>query len=404
MSQPIPNPSLAGIKVLPEDVDKLLPVESPASLSGGITLTNNDSHRTSPYLNEKIRNICLILSVMVVLNHSRTLDMDYGWDGIVVEAVTREQLAKAPIEVGIQHLLSGALGRITNPFFFMASGFLFFFAWQPSLKSWFGKMRKRIFTLLLPYLAWSFIGMSMNYLLYLSDNLDLMIGTAEARVITSLDALVFFFRMPVPPQLWFLRALMLMIVATPLVALAICTLKRYSILLILAVYFSPFETPWGQLSKSAICFFSLGAALGYSKAEIMIESRFFQKSLFAIWIALAGAYTILSLFVKSDLSFIFHCVILFGILGIWAMYDLLPSSAHAWLSKYSPYRFFIYMASEPLLSILSYKYFEVFETSQSINMLQYVGLPFFVVLLCGTTAYCLRRRFEQFYLFLSGGR
>lgn len=78
MSQPIPNPSLAGIKVLPEDVDKLLPVESTASLSGGITLTNNDSHRTSPYLNAKIRNICLILSVMVVLNHSRTLDMEYG--------------------------------------------------------------------------------------------------------------------------------------------------------------------------------------------------------------------------------------------------------------------------------------------------------------------------------------
>ena len=246
--------------------------------------------------------------------------------------------------------------------------------------------------------------MSMSYLLYLADNLDLMIGPAENRAISSLDAALAFSKMPVPPQLWFLRALMLMMTATPMIALVIYLLRRYALLLIFVAYLSPFETPWVQLSKSAICFFSLGATLGYLRAELTVKSRFIQKALFSFWIALAVGYTVSSLLVKGEFTFLFHCLVLSGITGIWAMYDLLPQSAHAWLSRYSPYRFFIYMASEPLLTILSYKYFEVFTSSQFIDMLQYFGLPFFVVLLCGTTAYCLRCRAERFYLFLTGGR
>ena len=264
--------------------------------------------------------------------------------------------------------------RITNPFFFMASGFLFFFAWRPSFESWLGKMRKRIYTLLFPYLVWSVIGMTLNYSDYLADNLDRVRGSAETPALTFFDAAVYFFNMPVPPQLWFLRALMLMMLCTPLVALVICALKRYSFLLVLMVYFSKIETPWDELSKSAFCFFSLGAVLGYLRHDLTLPERWVQWSLFALWISLATVYSGLSLFIQADYTFLFHCLVLSGITGIWGIYDLLPVPALDWLSKYSPYRFFIYMASEPLLTILRFRYFETFQHTQSVNLFQHFGL------------------------------
>ena len=322
----------------------------------------------------------------------------------MLSPLSPEQIVKAPFEIGFQHLLSGAMGRITNPFFFMASGFLFFFAWKPTVPSWSGKIRKRIYTLMLPYLVWSFIGKSMNYLLYLVDNASLFGEGAEGGPVSSWEAIKFFLHMPLPPQLWFLRALMVIILFTPLLAGVIRVLREKTLLLILAFYLSPFQTPWGELSKSAICFFAVGATLGFVKADLTLRTRGVQKSLFGIWIVLAGSYSLLSMFSSWDLSLLFDCMVISGITGIWAMYDLLPESAHAWLSGYAPYRFFIYMASEPLLTILQYKYFELIRPSQLNDMVEYLGLPFFVVLLCGTTGYLLRRRAERFYLFLSGGR
>ena len=403
MSQSARDPLAVGIKVLPEDIEKLLHVESPAALSGGITLTANDSLRTSPYLNQKIRNICLILSVMVVFNHAHTLEIDYTfWGGVQAPVIRPEAIRASPVEVLIEHFFSGALGRITNPLFFAASGFLFFYGWKPTLESWVRKLRKRIFTLLIPYVCWSLIGMGIAYGEFLLRNLYQLTREKTRGALSFGDLFGFLFNMGEPSQLWFLRTLMLIMLGAPILGLVISRLRSYSFLLILAVYFSNLSLP--LIYKYSVCYFAMGATLGYLRSELVIRPNWIRSLLVPLWIMLAVAYTGLSLFSHLELTQMFRLLILSGLAGIWVAYDLLPVWMHNRMAVLAPYRFFIYMAFDPLLSILQSLYFHCFAPSPVVNLVEYFAMPLVIVLFCSGVAVSLRRRSQRAYDFLTGGR
>jgi len=403
MSASTPDPSFAGLKVVPDDLDKLVPVETSASLPGGITLTNNDTHRTSPYLNHKIRNICLILSFMVVYNHSHTLEIDYNfWVGANAPAVSAETLRSAPIEVCVQHFFSGALGRITNPMFFAASGFLFFYGWKPTAGSWGRKLRKRVFTLLLPYISWSLIGMFVGYGEFLLRNLYQLTMEKTRGALTLWDILGFAFNMGEPSQLWFLRTLMLMMLGAPILGLIISKLRQYTFLLILIVYYSDLTIP--LIYKYSVCFFALGATFGYLKSELTFRVPALRVWIVPAWVGIAFAYASLSLLTDWNLQPLFRTLVLSGLVGIWAAYDLLPQFLHQRLAMMSRYRFFVYMAFDPLLSILQNRYFYFVAPSQAANLVEYFLMPVVVILFCIGVGSTLCRRCPRLYFFLSGGR
>ena len=379
------------------------PEERSGSLPGGITLTANDSHQTSPYLNQKIRNICLILSFVVVYNHAHKLEIDYNfWVGANGPAVNAEALRSAPVEVCIQHFFSSALGRITNPMFFAASGFLFFYGWKPTFGSWGKKLRKRAFTLLLPYVSWSLIGMFEAYGEFLLRNLYQLTQEKTRGALTLGDILGFALNMGEPSQLWFLRTLMLIMLGAPILGLIISRLRQYTFLLILVVYYSDLSIP--LIYKYSVCFFALGATFGYLKSELTFPAGRSRFWIVPAWVGIAFTYASLSLLTDWNLQPLFRTLVLSGLVGIWAAYDLLPGSLHAGLAKISPYRFFVYMAFDPLLSILQNRYFYFIAPSQITNLVEYFLMPVVVIIFCIGVGSSLCRRCPRLYFFLTGGR
>ena len=113
---------------------------------------------------------------------------------------------------------------------------------------------------------------------------------------------------------------------------------------------------------------------------------------------------ILALFTDWDLKFMVNIVVLTGVFGIWAFYDLLPDCVCDWLTRLSPYRFFIYMAFDPILPILQRVVSQWVPATPVFNLASYFLYPAIVVALCVGMGMSLRSRLPRGYLVLTGGR
>ncbi|MBM3882118.1 MAG: acyltransferase [Verrucomicrobia bacterium] len=362
-----------------------------------------DVPRTSSYLNNKIRNVCLILSVLVVLNHARTLYFEYDWEGLKLASAEAVVVVAGPLESLVQHFLSGALGRITNPVFFAVSGFLFFYAWRADLASWRKKLQKRFFTLLMPYFIWSALGKAQGLVYYVIVNWEAVFPQGSRRGFTLGDLAAVYWNLSPPTQLWFLHDLMLiMVLWVPLLAFLASRLRLYMLPLILALYFVTMPKP--IVDKAGLCYFSFGAVLGYVRSDLSFPAGGWRWGAIGVWLGVAMAYTLLSLYTEWRLQPLFRLMVLSGVVGMWALYDLLPQRAHHALGGLSSWRFFIYMGFDPLLPILQETWLRLVPSSQATRIASYFLLTAVVVSILVGVATKLRRHWPRFYYFITGGR
>ena len=89
------------------------------------------------YLSDKFRVISLLSAILVLYIHSGFHD---------------NEIQGMPINHITQNVISGSLGSMAVPVFYILSGFLFFLKVPSGMLSIFQKMRKRIHTILIPYL------------------------------------------------------------------------------------------------------------------------------------------------------------------------------------------------------------------------------------------------------------
>lgn len=361
------------------------------------------SARTSVELNTKIRNLCLILSILVVFNHSSTYNPLIGSDGHPMVSLVGPEPGASLIEVGVQFFLSGSLWRVANPIFFMVSGYFFFFGWQPSLGGLGQKLGKRIFTLLAPFLIWTVLTMSINFLVYCTVSVPAFKSDWDAGRITASQLVTFFLNMPTSSQLWFLRDLLLVLVfVVPVLALFLPRLGWTAVALFVGYYLSGLPGP--GIHRATLAFFGVGAALGYLCVQPRYPSALPRRLAVIVWAGVAAGYFILALFTDWNLKSMMNIVVITGIFGIWAFYDLLPGRVCEWLTRLSPYRFFIYMAFDPILPILQRVVGQWVPPTPAFNLLSYFLYPAVVVALCVGLGMSLRHRLPRGYLMLTGGR
>ena len=359
--------------------------------------------RATPAFNTKIRNLCLVLSMLVVFNHSNTYAPLIGADQHPVVSLVGPDAGASPLEVVVQFFLSGSMWRVTNPVFFMASGFFFFFGWRPTLLGLHRKLSKRVFTLLGPFLIWTILTMALNFVAHALASYPAYRAAWEADGLTFSQLVTFFLNMPSSSQLWFLRDLIyIMAFAVPVLALVLPRLRGFTILLFLVVYFSNLPNP--GVDRTGLCFFGIGATLGYLRLQPSYSNALWRRLAVMAWIGTAAAYTILALLSDWNVKPLLNLLVLVGIVGIWACYDLLPGRAQDWLTRLSPYRFFIYMAFDPLLPTVQRVVGQWVPATPSLNLLTYFLYPAIVVTLCVGLGMSLRNRLPKGYLVLTGGR
>ncbi|CDN75278.1 acyltransferase family protein [Elizabethkingia anophelis] len=170
----------------------------------------------------------------------------------------------------ITEMISHHLGRLPVPCFFLFSGYFFFYKiteWNRQV--YVSQLKKRIQTLIIPYLCWNMIYIMVIYLknlfFYLlgKDFDDSYIGLNSSSLYNIL------WTGPINFPLWYLRDLIVMTILTPLFYYFFKYTKFIGLLLILVIYLSTIESNIPGLSTTAIFYFGLGAYMGQSKYNML---------------------------------------------------------------------------------------------------------------------------------------
>lgn len=359
----------------------------------------------SDYNNAKIRNICLLLSITVVFNHGITWGDLRLWQG---ESIGRPDVGDTPpgvVEMLVELFVSGSLGRITNPFFFLVSGYLFFWCWTPTWPSLRRKWRRRTLSLLAPWAIWAALGKLLWLADYLGTNRHALWVMVRKGTWGGQELLLTFLGMHVPSQLWFLQQLMfLMVVLVPLLAVLLPRLGWWMLVPVGVLYFVPGLDPILIFRKSALCFFVVGAVLGNRSQSLNLPSTRAAWVPTCLWLVTAAVYTAIAAFGTMPLTLLYKLLILTGVAGMWSAYDLFPERFRQWLSVVAPYRFFVYMGFDPLLPILNKHWFGVFAATETGRVAAYFLFPAVVVLICLVSANLMLRLAPGVYHVVSGGR
>ncbi|AQX12413.1 hypothetical protein BAX94_02315 [Elizabethkingia meningoseptica] len=170
----------------------------------------------------------------------------------------------------ITEIISHYLGRLPVPCFFLFSGYFFFYKiteWSTHIYT--SQLKKRVKSLLKPYLCWNIIYVLV---IYLKNVLFYSLGRGfdeSYEELCTLSLYDIFVRLPINYPLWYLRDLIAMTILTPLFYYYFKYTKAIGLLASLIIYLSTFESGIPGLSTTAIFYFGLGAFLGQFKYNML---------------------------------------------------------------------------------------------------------------------------------------
>lgn len=334
----------------------------------------------TPYLSEKIRNLSFFSMLLVVLLHGQLISISTGY------------------ALWIQRLVSGELTRIAVPLFFAISGYLFFQNFSSPIKEFFeNKIKKRVHTVLLPYLLWSIWGFILLSLIqWILPGYGMSIVGHKPN-----EVLYIIFLNPVGTyQLWFLKDLFVLIVCSPIIYWGIKFINIAFILLLFPLWILGIQY---FIHIESVFFFVLGAYIAL-KHRYILEKRYSKNLIvitqFCLWVIFCCFLT------EYTPGYVFHCLgILWGIWSLWCMYDVLYSYIRRInnLKKLAGYSFFIYVAHEPLLTVIK-KLLLCIGNSSILILIIYFMAPLVTISICIVVGCILKSKIPKFYAFISGGR
>ena len=338
----------------------------------------------NPYLSVKIRNLSFFSILLVVLLHSQMISISSGY------------------ALWIQYFVTGELTRIAVPIFFAISGYLFFQNFSSPIKDFFeNKIKKRVHTVLVPYLLWSILGLLSLHLMQtiLPDS-----SFFSKKIISEYnfhEVLYAIFINPVGTyQLWFLRDLFIIVIFSPIIYFVIKYIKTFFVLSLFLLWIFSIQY---FVQIESVFFFSLGAYIALDHKGIL-ERKCSKKWMaifqFCMWLLYCCILT------EYRHEYYCHCIgILWGIWSMWCLYDVLYLFIREspLLKNLAGYSFFIYVAHEPLLTVIKKLLLLIGHYSNWI-LLTYFIAPIVTISICITVGKILRAYYPKFYAVISGGR
>lgn len=348
------------------------------------------------YLSKKIRILSAISILMVLYIHM------YYTEGSEMPALRI-----------VEDSIGQGLCLIAVPLFYMISGYLFFLKCH-GLKSIPGKLRKRVRTLLLPYLIANILTfafyVALNLLIWtipsLGDvvNFRVLDNAIEAGTWDTLYLI--FINPPIAFQLWFVRDLMVAMICSPLLYIIIkwsVTAKWRTILLsgILLIFLSvPSKVPF----LSAFIWFTAGGMVTIGAYQL--ENTIPKSSVYILSIIYLFIPIVIQFFSLDPL--IAHYIPIVGIPALWGIYDLIAkrhvsSTDNRLTLIFSSYTFFVYLCHEPLLNIFK-KLPLLVSRDETTFIISYILIPIiFYIFACGL-AKLLKAFYPNIYYIYTGGR
>lgn len=352
----------------------------------------------SSYNSQKITILNLVLILLVLYIHNYY-----------------SEAADYPIALGVQQFWgTNGIARVSVPLFFLLSGMLFFNGVQ-YVRECLPKMKKRVRTLLIPYLLWNIFFVLFLVLLQFLPGIGGLVNTDYVGQVFghgTLNAVIQLFYVPVGFHLWFLRDLIIMVALTPVLFLLLKSLKwlapalvAISMYALLQVHFFDF-IDYEMYCLFGIVYFTLGGAIStFSSLEqldkwlttpVVIGAAiiFFAN---AVWQIYGTDFNVWYNFLTA----------LCGCIVVWKVYDWLASFKPLNIKLLTPclgYSFFIYLFHEPSLNIIKKLGLKILGLHEWSLIFLYLINPIIMAMVCIAIATILKRYLPKVYNILTGNR
>jgi surface polysaccharide O-acyltransferase-like enzyme len=352
------------------------------------------------YLSKKITALSFLAILIVVLLHSYNLDTLFEGKPLLMEKDANWL---------VQQFISNGLTRIAVPLFFVISGFLFFLKFEPTFEGYASKVKKRMLTLFVPYVLWSFLGIALYFTLQSIPQSRPFFSKGLIRDYSFTEFLDRLFLHPIPYQFWFIRDLIILVLLSWVIFYMLKATKFYILTVFFAVWIAGLD--YIILDNRSLLFFSVGAAISIRKSHFL--SVDFSKK--AVWFLVLW---ILSVAIKTALEFIdfghvfavsliYNFSILAGMAAFWSLYDrlFLNCEPKTYLnSSLFGLTFFIFAIHEPLLTIIKKVLFAALGKDSMDCLAIYFLAPIIVFCIAVVAGKILRKYLAPCYNILTGDR
>lgn len=345
------------------------------------------------YLSDKLRILSLISIIFVLYIHS-------GFHADEIKGMLMNDR--------VQEFISGMMGRCAVPLFYVISGYLFFLRVPEGMKSIYGKMRKRVGTLVVPYIIGCLFfvgfGVLMAVLPGVSKYMNSSVMPLFSKPLGEILRSIFYDAgngSPCAFQLWFLRDLILIVATSPLWYLLLKHLRWILVvtcfgLTYLHIQFIPFF---------ALFWFLFGGQL------VQVKNKYGGASLTVFTIVVFLFLSVVQLFMPDmiDWELVKIPIIILGLISIWGIYNMVLGkdfklSEHRWLATACQFTFFIYLFHEPTLNIVRKLIVVVLGKNELGYLTSYLISPWIFTVCAVFTGLLFRKYLPRVYDVCTGGR
>jgi len=316
------------------------------------------------FQNEIFSQIRLPLIVLVTYAHSYSGVMEGysvlggGWDAYEVLKIVMSQTSV----------------KVAMPTFFMISGYLFFANVEQFYKEiYWQKIRRRIKTLLIPYIVWNLL-MAIKLKTF---NLCIFVNPAN---------------MP----LWFLRDLIIISLLTPIIYIGVKKLNYWLFILLLPIYLTGIWAIQPGPNPYAICFFTLGAYMSIQRINLVEVCLKMEKTVYLLSALLALAMILT--YPTITYSLLTLCFRVVSTVAVFCLaYRILTHTSKRIPQTACDASYFIYLAHYVFfLSFIDSTFFSLFGTSTASLCLHYLLFPLLKVIVL-LAIYYIYRKLLLFY-------
>lgn len=362
------------------------------------------------FISQKLRFYTFFAVVMLGYVHGYNLNQTYLQPFSVVEEPMR-------LTTFTEYLFANGLLRFRIPLLFIISGYLY--AGQDNKPYW-ERTKKRVKTLLLPYLIWSAVGLLITFLWQQNEITMAALQRAgidqlgDNRPYTEIGwggVIRRWLLNPVAFHLWFILYLFIYDLAYPFFKWVITKYATVWLIFTLLFWFSGIQILF--FHGMGIFFFSAGIWL--NKKHIVIDRKPGWYSHYLAWLIYIG-FSIIKTFMAFEMestvpagvvmTFLYCGSTIAGIMAFWFGADALvkwcmSKNRFVWGTSFS---FIIYALHNPLVIYVT-NLLLIWMTGFPLARLScYIFVPLFIILFCIGAGAFLRRFTPAVYRLATGGR
>jgi len=335
-----------------------------------------------------------------------------------------------PVAEGLLRFVGAFITDQSVPVYFFIAGYVFFMGLNFNMSDYSGKLRRRIHSLLIPYLLWNTFTILYMLKMYLPGIREISDSYGTVDLDLSLSAFINCFWdtshgfipsddpmsngiYPIDAPLWFVRDLMIMVLIAPAIhALYKLPAKVAVSILSLVTFIYMLRIPGlGHLSMmlEAFPFFAWGGFLSYHKRDMIAEFSRFRLASFILYPLLASIIFFFKPYAPQAMVYVKSVNV---IVGLFFFYNVAASIITHWGGRsykfstiFAPVSFFVYCGHYLLIWPIGRRLFNAIDpTSDAAVTLYMISLYVSIIAVLLVTYFLMRRFTPRLLKLFNGGR